>query len=1021
MKKIRTQMITHMATREFTDREEPRAAFWKEYEAVKAEILSGECNVHVLTYYGIGGIGKTSLLKKIMEEMTARVHKPVYAYIDFENGQERRKTLERLKNKLEEQGKFTFPLFDLGLYVYAKKNGERVDSPEVQQLTDRSPFLRLILSFADNIPVVSIASKVLALADQSIAFLRNHLERHSRELTAIEYMEPEELYKHLPMLFSLDMANNMKNATTPVVILLDTYERLVNELSQIGEPLKNDEWIRGEEGIVQNIPGVLWVIAGREKLKWVRFDKEWEDSLKQHILGNLSVTDSMQFLEKAGVGGVDLREGLYRLTQGTPVYLDLCVDQFTRILDQGGVPELSMFGKDTYDLIERFLRYMDDAHKDHIYLLSCLRTWNDRLISEIVGTVLPNFSLSAYEKTKDFSFVIQSGDGAFNIHQTIGDVLMGWCPASIKVRTGKTLIDSFFDAIGEDRALSSEFVDALAYVTRGALLLHQDRDDLSEFFCDRLIQPLRRLCIAGRFEQIKPILEMLMNRAGENTGDRLYGEVLFLHALFNRFAGNYTKGRDLAEEAENLLIQLLGPDHASTLRTAVELISNLHALGKSEEALPRAQETLERSTQSLGQDHFTTLSAMNVLSGIFVASKQYEEALTLRQVILETCRRVHGEEEQITISAMGNVAASLHLLKRYPEALKMWEELDVKTNALLDKDHAVTLALMNNRANTLAKMGRQDEALDLRRQALERRSALLGTDHPSTLITMGNLASSLEDLEQFDEAVSLRRAVVDKRHDFYGDDHVDTISAMNNLACTFRQMRRYGDELEIWQRALDACRKVYGQDHEKTLNIMEYIAQTLENMDEYEQAVDMRRKILDKRQDLSGRDDPITIYAMRSLVKTLEMAGEYPELLQWQRTILDICRRVYGPKDVLTVQPLEELADTLTYMDEHEEALALRQEVLDICRGSHGEDHPDTLSAMHNTAVCFVRLKDYEVAKNLLEATVEKRTRILGEAHWKTIQSMQALDSVLFTLGDTTQAHIYPFWHRNPWEKFRND
>ena len=66
--KIRTKKSQLKASRIFTDREEPRAAFWQQYRRLEEEIAQEEANVHVLTYYGIGGIGKSSLLKKIMEE-----------------------------------------------------------------------------------------------------------------------------------------------------------------------------------------------------------------------------------------------------------------------------------------------------------------------------------------------------------------------------------------------------------------------------------------------------------------------------------------------------------------------------------------------------------------------------------------------------------------------------------------------------------------------------------------------------------------------------------------------------------------------------------------------------------------------------------------------------------------------------------------------------------------------------------------------------------------------------------------
>lgn len=240
--KVRKNKETTKAVRVFTDREEPRAAFWKQYNATKEEMRQEECNIRVLNYYGIGGIGKSSLLKKIISELDEQIESPRYVYIDLNICQESRDVLDRIKNKLVENYKFSFPLYELGCYVYAKKVGENADPIEVKQLTEKSPLLSMMLSAVGEIPVVGIAAKVLSFADQGIAYIRTHLKNHNRELKQIEIMEAEDLYKYLPYLFSQDMTLNLeKKLDEPLVILLDTYEKLVNEIGAIGDPLKNDE------------------------------------------------------------------------------------------------------------------------------------------------------------------------------------------------------------------------------------------------------------------------------------------------------------------------------------------------------------------------------------------------------------------------------------------------------------------------------------------------------------------------------------------------------------------------------------------------------------------------------------------------------------------------------------------------------------------------------------------------------------------------------------------------------------
>ena len=140
-----------------------------------------ENNVHVLTYNGIGGIGKSTLLKKMIEEMEERLSKPTYVYFDFNLQQESRAVLETLKNKLADSYAFNFPLFELGSYLYAKKIGENPDAPEAKPLLKKSPAVELLLNIAGEIPVVGSATKILDLAEKCVAVFHGYLQEHRKD------------------------------------------------------------------------------------------------------------------------------------------------------------------------------------------------------------------------------------------------------------------------------------------------------------------------------------------------------------------------------------------------------------------------------------------------------------------------------------------------------------------------------------------------------------------------------------------------------------------------------------------------------------------------------------------------------------------------------------------------------------------------------------------------------------------------------------------------------------------------
>ena len=73
------------AVKEFTDRVEPRNVFWGKYNLIKGAILNEEkIPIQIITFYGIGGAGKTRLLERIRYELERDSKDTKYCYIDFE-------------------------------------------------------------------------------------------------------------------------------------------------------------------------------------------------------------------------------------------------------------------------------------------------------------------------------------------------------------------------------------------------------------------------------------------------------------------------------------------------------------------------------------------------------------------------------------------------------------------------------------------------------------------------------------------------------------------------------------------------------------------------------------------------------------------------------------------------------------------------------------------------------------------------------------------------------------------------
>ena len=432
------------ATKEFTDREEPRKVFWNKYNQMLHDINNEKSPIQVISFYGFGGIGKSALLHKLNEELKEQVNNSKVEFIDFEKLVDLNNNildiLKVIRQDLKSKYNFSFPIFDLVVYVYETKMGKTATKPELNSIFNENKELGFLKDVLGEIPLIGTFTKVIYYADAGRNMLKDRLKniKLKQRLLDIENSSIEDIKEHLPYYFAMDLKENLKNETAPFVFFIDTYEKLVNELTHIGDALKNDLWLRSEEGLICRIPHTLWVIAGREKLKWEELDSSWNGTLEQHLLGTLSFQDTIQFLKTAGIENENLIHQIYDLTHGAPMYLDMCVDTYIKLAEKNKKATIEDFSGDTTKLVKRFLMYMNDTERDFSIMLAYIPEWTDDTIENISIKMNGSFSFSLYEKVKNFSFIVNE-NGKYKMHESVKDIIIANTPDMIKRKYQKIL------------------------------------------------------------------------------------------------------------------------------------------------------------------------------------------------------------------------------------------------------------------------------------------------------------------------------------------------------------------------------------------------------------------------------------------------------------------------------------------------------------------------------------------------------------------------------------------------------
>jgi tetratricopeptide (TPR) repeat protein len=429
----------------FTNREGAIEAFERYLNAPAGTDL------RVLTFYGVGGIGKTTLINKLCDNL--RQAKIPHARFDLQTvrdpTQAYREALLQMRYDLESQFGISFPRFDLCLAVILAREGG-----EPPPLVRINPILQDAFRFITSI-FQAPREGLGGLIDASIRRFPK-LEAYVRKvfntedvihLRALALRDDQQLYEELIRRFAEDLKENLPARAGKAcrgVLFLDTYEALWSGREiHTAQARLLDEWVRHLAEYCLG-SGVLLVISGRDRLMWDEDNPDWRDWLDQHLLGGLSARDAQAFLSKCGVGPppdeptTPLQQAIIEccdtepgpVVSCHPLYLALCAEIVLNTRQNEGVdPKPDVFRgipsqQVASELATRFLRSLHNrAMELWVTELSLTPRFDQAAALALDNERLHQNGRAGWELLTRFSFVEALPDGFYRLHKTMAEVL----------------------------------------------------------------------------------------------------------------------------------------------------------------------------------------------------------------------------------------------------------------------------------------------------------------------------------------------------------------------------------------------------------------------------------------------------------------------------------------------------------------------------------------------------------------------------------------------------------------------
>ena len=866
------------ATRQFTDRTDFLNLF---SENVKAGTPS---EYRVLVFYGVGGIGKTSMRKEMSRMLDATDLAEVYSCLDFDvpTYRDQETALFVLRDALREGFKVSFPTFDIAYTVYWQKIHPQTPM-DVKNfpLLENSNLIGEIAGLLGAVPLVGLIPKLAIAATRGGKMIHDWWTRRgAQELRGLSELDPAEIAERLPMFWAADLRDHLQRHEVPAVLFLDTYEGLWETERSEGIFHQRDEWVRE---LVSQLPEVLWIVFGREKLRWPEVDQDWSRYLHQHLVGGLVPEDARTFLNTCGIGSEEVIRAIIEGSQGVPYYLDLAVDTWFEISERGHQePTPGDFARTPREMFARFLRHLTQPEIETLKVLSVPRFWDYELFELLVSRYQTGYPLTAFNDLCRFSFVHEKTETSWAMQQLMRESLRSHMAPDLRQRLHGTLF---------------EYYDAKLAGISGSSIRSEHKLALTEaFYHGRTTLP------------------------GEKLIDWLDRVAPPFHD-----AAQYQLLTGIYREAVGILEESLGKDHPAVATALDQTALLLRIRGNYPEAETLGRRALAILEAKLGPDHPAVATTLNNLSDVYHCECRYPEAEEACRRALHICEQTRGPLSPEAATALNNLASLASAQGRPTEAEPLMRRALEGFEQSIGMNEPELFAPLVGLAGICDTRGHYAEAEALLKRAIAVCEKARGPTHPDLAMSLNSLAVLYRNQRRYAEAEPLCRRALEIREETFGGEHPGVAASLNNLCLIYHHQGRDGEAEPFCRRALGIREQTLGPNHRDTATSLSTLALIRQALGDLAEAETLGRRALAIREESLGPGHPAVAIALCNLALLCTAQGRSEQAEALLRRALSIRETVLGPEHPLVAEVLDSLAGVVETLGRTDEVRALRE------------------------------------------------------------------------------------------------
>jgi tetratricopeptide (TPR) repeat protein len=399
----------------FLNREDQVQRVLDHFDALHAD----PSHFKVLELLGLGGMGKTTLLKQLRKLAANKVPSRRALLIPL-HGEKVSGETAPLQAIRDEFG-FECLLFDTALLTYWSVMAPQFDrvqstslgrSLPVQALQAGSGIAGFPLPFGFALEAFKFASRKLTEA--------RRYEAHEFELIDALRDVPEEIQKLLPQYLALDIARAIQ-PETEIILLYDGYEKQSEDTRDARAP-----WLRS---FIATLGRGVHVIGTREPLRWN--EPNWTGILEPLSIDEFPEKESRELIQaRLGEIGSHFENRLMEASQRIPFYLETVINTYEIHVKGGQSVQLDDLPLSPDDSVARLLEHLTGTRKKLAVALATVQTFDVELFECLVDGLRLQIDAFEFEDIVSRYFIEDVSPGLHKTHDILTEFVRRSIPDS---------------------------------------------------------------------------------------------------------------------------------------------------------------------------------------------------------------------------------------------------------------------------------------------------------------------------------------------------------------------------------------------------------------------------------------------------------------------------------------------------------------------------------------------------------------------------------------------------------------